>query len=166
MVVAAAILASILFPMNRHLPPSYLSSIWISTKAPISEMNMYHGFFCHMNLPESSDWSMPNQNLQQLHLPRCPIWPSRGKAELFRPSKRGRLRTAQTFPAWDESTNRLLPSRERSHIPTGEKENHHLQKCRLVEDMLVPWRVKVKGPKGCLRTDWPAWIHQYEQLDL
>ena len=35
-----------------------------------------------------------------------------------------------------------LPSRERSHIPPGEKENH-LQTCLIRGDMLVPWRVSV-----------------------
>ena len=39
------------------------------------------------------------------------------------------------------TTNPGIPSRERSHIPPGEQENHRLKGCWLVGDMLVPWRV-------------------------
>ena len=71
-----------------------------------------------MNLPEPVIDPYQIQILQQLHILKyithltqdlffqdstteMRIWPSHGKAELFRPSKRGRLRTAQTFPAWE-----------------------------------------------------------------
>ena len=38
---------------------------------------------------------------------------------------------------------RVIPSRERIHIPPLEKENH-LQKCLFGRIMLVPWRVAAK----------------------
>ena len=69
------------------------------------------------------------------------------------------------------TTNPRIPSRERSHIPPGEKENHRLKGCRLVGGYVSSLEGKLKvfvahqswlpmaSQHGALQALWSASIH-------
>ena len=73
MVVAAAILASILFPMDRYLPPSYLRlKQYINLYQGTHIQNEDLSRFLQYESTRTSDWSIPNLKYTTASPPKMP----------------------------------------------------------------------------------------------